>query len=108
MDMSYFSLTTKLLKNKGLKIAIVYLHEKGYFEVWLSARNREISKQYKSVFCGKSFNGITVFHDYNNQDAIIEYILTSSPNFEEQVLLTDTIEQGVELFIIAVSNLIIS
>ncbi len=28
MDMSYFSLTTKPLKDKGLKIAIVYLHEK--------------------------------------------------------------------------------
>ena len=35
MDMSYFSLNTKLLKDKGLKIAIVYLHEKGDFEVWL-------------------------------------------------------------------------
>lgn len=29
LDMSYFSLSTKPLKDKGLKIAIVYLHEKG-------------------------------------------------------------------------------
>ncbi|MDD4729944.1 MAG: hypothetical protein PHN55_14495, partial [Dysgonamonadaceae bacterium] len=107
MDMSYFSLSTKSLKDKGLKIAIVYLHDKGDFEVWLSARNREISKQYESVFCGKSFDGITVFHDDNNQDAIIEYTLTSSPNFEDQVILTDIIEQGIEAFITAVSNLLI-
>lgn len=33
MDMSYFSLSTKSLKDKGLKITIVYLHEKGVFEV---------------------------------------------------------------------------
>lgn len=108
MDMSYFSLTTKPLKDMGLKIAIVYLHEKGHFEVWLSARNREISKLYESVFRDRNFDEITVFHDDNNQDAIIEHTLTSSPNFDEQELLTDTIEQGVELFIAAVNNLLIS
>ena len=30
--MSYFSLSTKPLKDNGLKIAIVYLHEKGTFD----------------------------------------------------------------------------
>jgi hypothetical protein len=107
MDMSYFSLTTKPLKDKGLKIAIVYLHEKGNFEVWLSARNREISKLYDSAFWGKNFDKITVFHDDNNQDAIIECILTSSPNFEEQVILADIIEQGIEAFITSISTLLI-
>ena len=91
MDMSYFSLSTKSLKDKGLKIAIVYLHEKGAFEVWLSARNREISKGYDSVFRGKMGDGINIFHDENNQDAIIECTLTSSPDFEEQELLQDMI-----------------
>lgn len=107
MDMSYFSLTTKPLKDRGLKIAIVYLHEKGNFEVWLSARNREISKQYESVFCGKPFEGITVFHDDNNQDAIMECTLIYSPNFEDQVILMEIIEQGTEAFITTVSNLLL-
>ncbi len=107
MDMSYFSLSTKPLKDKGLKIAIVYLHEKGNFEVWLSARNREVSKQYGHVFRGKSFDGITVFHDDKNQDAILECTLISTPDFEEQVILIDIIEQGIEAFITAVSNVLI-
>ena len=107
MDMSYFSLSTKPLKDKGLKIAVVYLHEKGNFEVWLSARNREISKQYEPVFYGHSFDGITVFHDDSNKDAIIECILVSSPNFEDQVILTERIAQGTEAFIAAVNNLLI-
>ena len=106
MDMSYYSLSTKPLKEKGLKIAIVYLHEKGCFEVWLSARNREISKRYDSTFCGKNFDGMKVFHDDDNQDAIIECTLTSSPDFEEQELLINIIEQGVEHFVIAVNNLL--
>ncbi len=104
MDMSYFSISSELLKQKGLKIAIVYLHEKGCFEVWLSARNREISKQYYSKFCDKIFDGITIFHDQYNQDAIIESTLTVSPNFEEQELLIDIIVQGVEQFITIVNH----
>lgn len=98
MDMSYFSLTTKPLKERGLKIAIVYLHEKGHFEVWLSARNREISKKYETVFCAKDFDEISLFHDSDNQDSIIEHTLSSAPNFEEQSMLIDTIERGVDKF----------
>ena len=33
MDMTYFAFTPADLKNKKLKIAVVYLHEKGVFEV---------------------------------------------------------------------------
>src|SRR5690606_4278417 len=84
MDMTYFSLTTEPLKNKGLKIAIVYVHEEGDFEVWLSARNRDIAKRYGCLLNGHISDGITVFHDEANQDAIIECILTSAPNFENQ------------------------
>ena len=104
MDMSYFAISTKLLKEKGLKIAVVYLHEKRTFEVWLSARNREISKFYKSMFFSTSLNNIAFFHDDNNQDAIIECTLTASPNFEDQISLLDIIDHGVMNFITYVAN----
>lgn len=104
MDMSYFSIVTKPLKEKGLKFAIVYWHEKGTFEVWLSARNREISNYYDSQFNGKIFEGLSVFHDHHNQDAIIECTLTSSPNFDEQELLINLLEKEIEHFITAISN----
>lgn len=104
MDMTYFSLSTDQLKEKGLKIAIVYLHEKGAFEVWLSARNRDIAKKYESVFSRSVLNNKTMFHDNANQDAIIECTLTSTPNFENQDSLIDSIEQGVEKFIMAITS----
>lgn len=104
MDMTYFSLSTEPLKDKGLKIAIVYLHEKGAFEVWLSARNRDIAKRYESVFTSNLFDKSAVFHDDNNQDAIIECTLISTPNFENQDLLIDIIEQGVEKFVTAITR----
>ncbi len=106
MDMSYFSLSSKFLKEKGLKFAIVYLHEKGAFEVWLSARNREIAKRYESVVNSIISDTLAVFHDDKNQDAIIECTLTSSPDFEDQVSLIDIIAQGVETFETAITGLL--
>lgn len=104
MDMSYFSLSTKSLKDKGLKIAIVYLHDKGDFEVWLSARNRDIAKSYVSLLNSNISGDVNVFHDINNPDAIIECILTPIPNFEDQSSLIDTIDQGVEKFVTTISD----
>ncbi len=104
MDMSYFSLSTKSLKDKGLKIAIVYLHDKGDFEVWLSARNRDIAKSYLSLLNSSMSGDVNLFHDINNPDAIIECILTPKPNFEDQSSLIDTINQGVEKFVIAIGE----
>lgn len=79
---------------------------KGCFEIWLSARNREISKQYHEVFCGNSFDGLTVFHDKKNQDAIIECTLITAPDFENQNVLIEIFEQGAKKFLTAVSTLI--
>lgn len=99
MDMTYFSLTTKSLREKGLKIAIVYLHEAGTFEVWLSARNREIAKDIASGMDGKRMNENGIFHDESNPDAIMESTLTVHPDFESQETLISLIKKGVEKFL---------
>lgn len=106
MDMTYFSLSTKQLKEKGLKIAIVYLHVKGVFEIWLSARNREIMKKYSAVFNCGTLDGIPVFHDESNEDAVIECALTSEPDFDNQTSLTEIIEQGAERFVSVITKLL--
>ena len=104
MDMSYFSLSTKSLKDKGLKIAVVYLHDKGDFEVWLSARNRDIAKSYASLLNSNLSDDGSIFHDDNNPDAIIESILTPTPDFEDQSSLVDIIDLGVEKFVTTISG----
>ncbi len=106
MDMTYFSLSTEQLKDKGLKFALVYLHEKGAFEVWLSARNRDIAKRYESVFSSISSDISAVFHDCSNTDAIIECTLASKPDFENQDSLTDIIEHGIEKFVAAITGVL--
>ena len=49
MDMTYFSCTPQALRDKKLKIAIVFVHEKMRFEVWLAANNKRMQKQYRQI-----------------------------------------------------------
>ncbi len=104
MDMSYFSLSNKSLKERGLKIAIVYLHGNGAFEVWLSARNRDIAKNLASMLSSNIPAALEVFHDTGNPDAVVECLLTASPDFDDQAALTETIIRGAERFAAAVAD----
>lgn len=94
MDMSSIAVNTSRLKEQGLKIAVVYIHATGHFEVWLSARNRVLTEQYATTF-----QALSGFHDDQNRDAIIERTLTSAPNFDEPEQLAELIEREVERFI---------
>ncbi len=104
LDMSYFSLSTQSLKDKGLKLAVVYLHQSGHFEVWLSAKNRAILKTYEPAVGRILADTPALFHDPGNQDALVEATLTSAPDFDDPAKLIDTIEQGVAMFVAAVTS----
>ncbi len=106
MDITFFAISSQELLSKELKIAVVYLHEKGHFEVWLSARNRSIARQYRSINWEEGFGQIKVFHDENNPDAIIECTLTSNPNFDDQDQLISLMVQGVEDFMQTIIHLL--
>jgi hypothetical protein len=49
--MSLFSIDLKI---KKLKIAIVYVHEKGIFEVWFAGNNRKIQAEYIELMSYKN------------------------------------------------------
>lgn len=89
-----------------MKIALVYWHEKNQFEVWLSARNRRLAKQFEAILGETPLQGICTFHDSTNLDAIIESVLITTPDFEKPDYLVAVLEQGTERFIKSVSKLI--
>jgi hypothetical protein len=106
MDMTYFSLNSKELKEKGLKIAIVYLHEKGAFEVWLCSRNRNNALKYKTFLNDIIEKNSSFFHDDDNQDAILECTLILNPDFDYQKMLVNIIEQGVARFLSLINGIL--
>jgi hypothetical protein len=99
MDISFFSLTTEVLKEKDLKIAVVYIHEKTRFDIWLTGRNRMIQNKYHAVLKNVDFTKYTVSPIQKGVDSIVETVAIDNPNFDDQANLTRQIETEVYTFI---------
>lgn len=70
MDFAYFQLLSDELKEKGLKVQIVFVHKEYQFEVWISGYNRKIQCDY-----------------YNHlKDQKIKYSLNHNPNRVDYII----------------------
>ena len=83
MDMTYFAFTPAALKNKKLKIAIVYLHEQARFEAWLGGTNRKIQAEYIELLRRKDIGLYTLSEVSPGADSIIEATLVDQPDFDQ-------------------------
>ncbi len=72
MDMTYFAFTPAFLKKKKLKIAIVFLHEQGRFEVWLGGSNRKIQAEYIERISHKNIGKYILSQVFPGVDSIME------------------------------------
>jgi hypothetical protein len=99
MDMTYFSFTPKSLKNRKLKIAIVFVHNKFRFEVWLGGYNKQVQKKYWKLFKGNKWNEYHIPQNIKNVDSIIEYIIIDKPDFSDLNNITKQIEKKILKFI---------
>ena len=91
MDMTYFSFTPKALSALGLKIAIVFLHESFTFQVWLSARNRQLQGKYIKLLRQMGWNPAEISTAGPGIDSIVENVLVSEPDFEDALALSNQI-----------------
>ncbi len=99
MDMTYFAFTPPKLKNKKLKVAIVYLHEQGRFEIWLGGANRTIQAEYIKLLGQKDLGELKLSKAYPGVDSIIESILEQQPDFDCPNKLISQIESNTNKFI---------
>lgn len=99
MDMTYFAIFPALLKQRKLKVAIVFLHEEFRFEVWLSGYNRQVQAMYWQRIRASGWNKYRLVADPVRSDAILEHLLVQDPDFSDLAALTDLIEKGTKEFI---------
>jgi hypothetical protein len=92
MDMSYFAFTPPALKDKKLKIAIVYLHEECRFELWLAANNRKVQADYIELLKNKDIRGYTLSQAGPGVDSIIATVIAEQPDFDNPEELKKQIE----------------
>lgn len=95
MDMTYFAFTPQVLKQRSLKVAIVYLHEQNRFEVWLGGANRKVQAETIERFTGKDLDGLTLSEVKPGVDSIVEMKLIEQPDFDHPEDLMLAIESKV-------------
>jgi len=93
MDMTYFAFTPPSLKNQNLKIAIVYLHEQGRFEVWLGGGNRKVQAEVIDQLSQRNIGKYKLSQVSPGVDSIIESILVERPNYDDIEALMVQIER---------------
>jgi len=106
MDMTYFAFTPSDLKNRKLKIAIIYLHEQGKFEVWLGGSNRKIQAEYIKLLTCKDLGKYKLSQALPGVDSIIESTLVEQPDFDQPDELKKHIERKTIEFINDITSLL--
>lgn len=99
MDMTYFAIVPAGFKERGLKIAVVFLHEAFRFEVWLSGYNRPVQARYWKIFKESGWDKYHLVAAPQGYDSVLEHILVAEPDFDDLEGLTARIEKGTLEFI---------
>jgi hypothetical protein len=99
MDMTYFSVFPKSLKDRELKIAVVFVYDAFQFQVWLSGRNQQVLAKYWKIFTSNGWDQSRIAPQGKWADSILEHVLVDNPDFSDLDALTRQIEQGTLKFI---------
>jgi hypothetical protein len=99
MDMTYFSIVPDFLKERDLKIAIVFVYESFRFEVWLSGRNKKVLMKYWKVITESGWDQYKIAPQGKWADSILEHVLVEDPDFSDLEKLTGQIDHGTSKFL---------
>ena len=99
MDMTYFSILPKSLKERDLKIAIVFLYDAFRFEIWLSGKNKQVLAKYWKIINKSGWGKYKVVEPVKGVDSVVEHVLVDNPDFSDLDALTKQIERGALEFI---------
>ncbi len=107
MDMTYFPLFPEQLKQRKLKIAVVFLHEAFRFEVWLAGVNKQVQGEYWKLFKESGWERYRLVPPAKGVDSILEHILVEEPDFGDLDALTEQIERETSKFISDIESFLI-
>lgn len=99
MDMTYFAIVPPSLKQRGLKIAIVFNYEAFRFEAWLAGSNRKVQQKYWELVKNSRWNEYRVVTPAKGIDSIVECNLAEDIDFDDLDSLTASIEENTAEFV---------
>jgi hypothetical protein len=92
------------LKDRNLKVAIVFVHETFRFDVWLPGYNKHIQTRYWKLMKESGWNKYPLVPTTAGADAIIENVLVADPDFSDLDSLKNQIERETLEFIVEVER----
>jgi hypothetical protein len=104
MDMTYFSFNPPSIRDRKLKIAIVFIHDTWKFEVWLAGYNKKVQADYWELMKDSDWHEYHLVTTPKGNDSILEFVLVDNPDFGDLNTLTKQIENGTFKFIQDVEN----
>lgn len=99
LDMTYFAIFPPKLKQRDLKIAIVFNYTAFRFEAWLAAGNRQVQRRYWELFRDSHWPDYRVVAPAPGVDSIVEYDLSADFDLSNPDALTARIDAGTAAFI---------
>ena len=99
LDMTYFAIVPPSLKQRDLKIAIVFNYEAFRFEAWLAGTHRQVQRKYWELFRDSRWTEYRIVTPAKGVDSIIECNLAEDFDFGDLDSLTASIEENAVEFI---------
>lgn len=104
LDMTYFAVAPAALKQRRLKVAIVFDYGAFRFEAWLAAGNRQVQQRYWELASERHWEGCRVVAPGKGVDAIVACELAEGFDLDDREALTARIERRAAEFVAAVED----
>ncbi len=88
MDYTYFYLSNDFLKDKKLKLGLVFNHKHVRFEAWLLGQTKDVQEKYWKLLKNTEWINDSEMPQYS----IFEVILVGNPDFDDLDTLTENIK----------------
>jgi hypothetical protein len=88
MDYTYFYLSNNFLKDKKLKLGLVFNHNHVRFEVWLLGQTKDVQENYWRLLKNTKW----IIGSEMPRYSIFEVILIDNPDFDDLNTLTESIK----------------
>ncbi len=97
-DMTYFALFPDPLKERDLKLAVVFNYDTFGLEVWLAARNRKSQRRTWELFRDAGYTKHRLVEPGVGIDAIVTAALAANCSLEDESTLATQVVAGVAAF----------
>ena len=98
LDFTYFPFTPVALKERKLRIAVVFMHKSMTFKVWLGGNNKKVQADYWEQFSEKGWDKYDVPSSVEGIDFIAQSVITADPDFADLPKLRDQLTTGIITF----------